>query len=94
MLLLQKFQKEEVTLHYALENENQYSSTVTIDPKQIEENEAVPSIVSRIVIAKEIESLDAKQPAGGYFYDRGDGDYNSAEDKEIIGLSIKIPTLQ
>ncbi len=72
-----------VTLAYTLENGNQYRTSVNIAQKEISDEEA-PSVISKLVIAKEIEALMAKYPVGRYYRE----DVESAESKEIVRYSI------
>ena len=74
----------EVTLAYTLENGNQHASSVTIEAN-ILADPVNPSVVSKQVIAKEIEDLNTKRPQGRYYRE----DTSSEESKEIVELSIR-----
>ena len=72
-----------VTLSYKLENGNEYKCSVALKEK-IEES--VPSVISKIVIAKKIEELTTlSETQIGWHY----ADKESAQQKEIINLSTK-----
>jgi len=75
--------KGEVTLEYILENNNKHTSKTAISSYYTEEEDA--SVVSKIVIAEEISSLNTVNPNRLRTYIDED-DENS---KNIIGLSVK-----
>jgi uncharacterized protein YegL len=74
----------EIGLEYTLDNGNQHTTSVQIDQTFADGNE-MPSVVSKLVIAKEIEVLNAKRPQERYF----DEETSSVESKEIVALSTK-----
>ena len=74
----------EVGLAYTLDNGNQYRTSVQIDQKSADANE-MPSVVSKLVIAKEIEALNARRPQERYY----DEETSSEENKEIVALSTR-----
>ena len=74
----------EAVLSYTLENGSRYRETVEIGQHQIGD-ENTPSVVSRIVIAKEIDELNANRHRESYYR----LDAESEEGKEIIRYSTK-----
>jgi len=73
----------EATLSYTLENGNQYSTVVCLAETMEEEN---PSTVSKLVMAKEIEALNAERTPERYYFDEDTDDEVS---KKIIEISTK-----
>ncbi len=74
----------EIGLEYTLDNGNQHTTSVQIDQTVADGNE-MPSVVSKLVIAKEIEALNAKRPQERYYRE----ETSSEESKEIVALSTK-----
>jgi hypothetical protein len=74
----------EIGLEYTLDNGNQHTTSVQIDQMFADRN-AMPSVVSKLVIAKEIEALNAKRPQERYYRE----ETGSEESKEIVALSTK-----
>ena len=72
-----------VTLSYKLENGNEYKCSVGLKEKA---EESVPSVISKIVIAKKIEEISAlfKTEIDWYYANK-----ESSQLKEIINLSTK-----
>ncbi len=72
----------EATLSYTLENGNQYRASVALGETM---EDAEPSVVAKLVIAKEIDDLNAKRPQERYYHE----DQSSEEAKAIVALSTK-----
>jgi Ca-activated chloride channel family protein len=82
--LFDKTLSGEIGLAYTLDNGDRHTASVQIDQTSADGNE-MPSVVSKLVIAKEIEALNAKRPQERYYRE----ETGSEESKEIVALSTK-----